>query len=204
MRWLFSLSIVLILFIGLFLFNFFNQPKHTVIKPRKTSRNAIINTTMKEILFYEWNKNLLEIKEYFSVGDLRRGNIKRNLLASYWVHVFLTAIETEAYVSFQQNEDYIENKSNKNISHRIIRIAYNSDTEYEIIINKIKKIIDSFDNKVSQISSPDNNISFNIYNPDEKGVISLDFRRNAVGENTIHIDITRFAVTKVIHIQNNT
>ena len=159
---------------------------------------------MKEILFYEWNKNLLEIKEYFSVGDLRRGNIKRNLLASYWVHVFLTAIETEAYVSFQQNEDYIENKSNKNISHRIIRIAYNSDTEYEIIINKIKKIIDSFDNKVSQISSPDNNISFNIYNPDEKGVISLDFRRNAVGENTIHIDITRFAVTKVIHIQNNT
>ena len=161
MKWNFTKGVVIGavgVTVVFFIFAFFatiSFIKNSTITTAPIEVKPILSATLKEVILFDWDKNLLEIQKHFTGGKLNRGDAQKNILASYKIDLFLADIKTAAKVSFDQTEEYIINKAKRNLSFRSMYIINNSNNEGSTTLDRITESIKAINKHISKINWAD-------------------------------------------------
>jgi hypothetical protein len=113
-----------------------------------------INTSLKEIIDLDWSKDLMEIADIYPGGKLVRGDAEKRRLAFYSVDVKLWDLDTDATLFFNQNEEYILDKSQENISHRVVTLKNLSHASQKQKFDELIQIIRNLHHRVFRTKNP--------------------------------------------------
>ena len=127
-------AVFLVFFIIVFFVKLFKQPEEAICISNEVTINPVIELTLKEVLLYNWGKNIIEISVIFEGGKIKRTSLRKNMLSHYRLDAKLKDIETTAKITFYQNEEFIKDKAQENISMReLIFITKSSNQQNKIV-----------------------------------------------------------------------
>ena len=197
-KFIIFLFIPIILLLSIFTKNLINQSKNVVYVPSKMEINPLIETSLKDVVFLDWNKSLLDIAEIFANGEMNRKSPKENILANYRIDAKLMDIDESVKLTFHQNEEFIRGDSQTNTSIRNITFIAQSPDEQRKKFNSICDFINSFKQRIFPIKNQNSyDVSYNIYNSDNSGGTSISVKMETNKNNPIYLTITPFKISGI-------
>ena len=152
--------------------------------------SSLLEITLQDIIYLDWNKSILEIQKIYPGGELRRENPKKRTLAYYKINVELSDLNTIANVTFHQNEEYIRGQSKVNFTIRMIELENLSEEALEKKFREICRYIKSIYPRVLTNVKPEpNDAVYSLYEFDEKGSVRITLNMDSAN-NSLRIDIT--------------
>ena len=134
-------------------------------KEEKKGIKKTYNVTLKEILYFDLNKNILDVKNTYPNGRYLKGSKKHKSLSVYWFDANFTDVNYGGRIGFHQDTENIHETSNYFTT--MLRITLNKidsldiQKQYENVCDFVRTIDD---NIFYDSSSYSNETAFSIKN----------------------------------------
>ncbi len=175
-----SIIIFLILLILIIIYNYY--------KPRNRESIATFDVSLKEMIYFDFTKNIHDVKELYPNGEYIKGSKRNRRLSLYYFNANLIDINNYGRVGFHQDTENIHEKNNNKLD--MITISLNRIHDLSIkkqFKNLCDYIITVNDTVFPSLNPRFHDASYAIMFDDNSGIINIDITIDTLYTNNIRI-----------------